>query len=271
MKFPRYTLLLCFLTAAFYFIFSSALLYIPTKTLMAFGFSFSNLLGIITYSFVHIGPNHVFGNVLLLFIIGFIAEQKLKGKDLVFIYLLSGAVAAIVFAIMRPETVLVGASAAVSGLIAVAFFVDIKKAVFGMLIFTLLVFLIGPPLLAYSQSQFELLKNRTTELEQEYNQALGELEEAIRENETERIENLSIEINKTIGELNITTHYQLNVEQGIERERESRTSPWVHLFGALTGLAYIFVFRRDIIWSLPSQLIPPTKKRKSKRGKTKKK
>lgn len=261
-KFPKYTLLLTVITVGFYFVFSNSLLFIPNSTLLFFGFSLTNLLGLVTYSFVHISPNHLFGNVLLLLTVGVIAEQKLSGKDFLIVYFLSGATSAFIFSLLQPDTVLVGASAAISGLVTTSFIVNIKRSVAGMIAFTLIVYAVGPVLMDYTQNQLQFLSIKTSSLEQAYNQTIEKLNEAIQTNNTEQIQNLTQQANSTFYELNQTSLYKVNLEQGIEREQQSRTSTIVHLIGAFTGLGYIFFFRRQLIWELPDQVIPKSKKKK---------
>ena len=252
--------MLIIVTIAFYFTMSSSLLYIPTTSLVALGFSFSNWWGILTYSFLHISPGHLLGNLILLFIVGVIAEQKLRLKDYFAIYFLSGSIAAIVFSTLVPETTLIGASAAISGLIAVAFIVDIKKALVGVFAFVVVLSILSPSLNSYTQNQYDYIISKEIELRENYSMILDELEYAKFTNDTEKVSELEVQKNQTFEELNTTYSHKTNIEHGMKREEKSHPSPLVHLFGALTGLVYIVLFRNDLINSFLDQIFPPPPK-----------
>lgn len=256
MKVPKVTLALAAITVLAYIVFSQSLLYIPSSILLQYGFSFDNWIGLIFYSFLHVSPNHLIGNLLLLLFVGTIAEQKLNKKDMTIIYFLSGAAAAITFSLLQQNTVLVGASAAISGLIAAAAVVDIKKFVVSIVAFSLLIFLIGPPLYQYSADQIELLRTQTNTLQQHLENTSQQLEIAKAQNDTALIQNLSQEFDTTYYELNTTTRAQTNLEEGVDREKRSSTSSLAHVIGAAVGFLYMWRRRPDLLWALPYQILP---------------
>jgi membrane associated rhomboid family serine protease len=270
MRVPKITISLAVITTAFYVALSQSLLYIPSKVLLQLGFNFENPIGILLYSFLHVSPNHVIGNLILLFIVGAIAEQKLNRKDIIGIYFLSSFAAAITFSLLTPNTIIVGASAAISGLISAAVVADIKKAVVGIVAFTVLMFLIGPPLYQYSADQIELLRDKTSVLEQQLQTTSLQLEMAIEQNNTVLIEQLQEKYDTTYYELNESTMAKVNVEEGVEREKRSQTSSLAHIVGAIVGFIYLWRIRPDILWKLPEQVLPKKYLRSKKQGRRKK-
>ncbi|NYZ79973.1 hypothetical protein H0N95_01835, partial [Candidatus Micrarchaeota archaeon] len=80
------------------------------------------------------------------------------------------------------------------------------------------------------------------------------LTQAIAANNTTAIIYYSEVKNKTVQAFNASKTGETNLEVGLRREKEAQTSPWVHLAGTLAGFTYLFVFRRDIIWEMPSQV-----------------
>ena len=260
-----YTLALTVAILLAYVVLSNSLLYIPTSALITFGFSLQNLLGLLTYSFIHVSPMHLIGNVLLLVPIGIIAEKKLRFKDYFAIFFLSAIVSALAYSVVQPNDVLVGASAAVAGLMAAAFLVDIKKTIVAMIAFSLLVIVITPQVTSFTDSQLSILNNKNMELQQALDSINQQIQNATQQNDTEAVQQLESDKNQTAQDLSNSAEQQANIEAGLQREKETRTNQIIHLVGALTGLAYLFAFRRDIVWEMPSQLMPRKSSRKKSR------
>lgn len=80
----------------------------------------------VSYIFVHSGSLHLFGNMLFLLIFGAALERQIRSVGLTIVFLLSGVMAAGVFALMTGVTSspLVGASGAVSGVMALYCFLN---------------------------------------------------------------------------------------------------------------------------------------------------
>ena len=308
-------------------------LYIPGPQLAAYGFILERPLTALSYSFIHLSPQHILANVALLLAVGIVAEQKLKTKDYIAIFFASAATSGVVFHILTPEpTVLVGASSAVSGILAASIFIDIKKAIVAILIFTVFLNFTAPVVEQHTREKLGVLEQETQQIEEEVNkteeklnkteeeinkteeeadeiekkineteQEIGEkmtrieylekecyeepinetaceeldeieeqkeqveeeLEEVEKgleekeeeiEEEKEKRQEITIGLNKTIERLMEKMQEKEVVEEGVEREERARTSSIVHLVGAITGLIYLGIFRRDIIWDLPSQV-----------------
>jgi membrane associated rhomboid family serine protease len=84
----------------------------------------------ISYIFVHSGFLHLIGNMLFLVIFGAALERQVGGLAFLVVFLLSGVIAAGTFAIMTGVTSspLVGASGAVSGIMALYCFLNWNRA-----------------------------------------------------------------------------------------------------------------------------------------------
>jgi hypothetical protein len=249
------TLLLAALTVLAYFVFSVFLIYIPMQTLVDYGFMFSNPIGLVTYPFMHVSPGHLIGNVLLLIPIGLVAEQKLRWKDYFVIYFLAGAVAAVLFGLMYPDVVLVGASAAISGLIAAAAVVDFKKAIAAVIIFSIFMSIVGPQIAIFTKQQLDELEKQNNQLSLKITDVDQQITVAVKKNDTEAVKRLLTEKNETVKKMNESIIRSTNLQEGMQREKGVVTSPLVHLAGTLVGFAYIFAFRRDVLWEMSSQLI----------------
>lgn len=86
-------------------------------------FSLSDLfkqpLTLIGYQFTHPTFSHLFGNMLMLVLFGPACEAYLGRIKFVFLFLVSGILSALGFAMIWEQALLVGASGAISGLIAI--------------------------------------------------------------------------------------------------------------------------------------------------------
>lgn len=71
----------------------------------------------VTHMFLHSGFAHLLFNLYALFIFGPLLEQKVGAKRWLTIYFVAGIIAALVHVFIYPESVAVGASAAIMGII----------------------------------------------------------------------------------------------------------------------------------------------------------
>ena len=250
------TIILSSLIVLVYLALSPTLLFIPTSTLLAFGFNWGNLVGLFTYSFLHISPAHLVGNLILLLSVGFIAESKLSSKEFYGIYLTAGALSAVVYGFLFPQNYLVGASAAISALLAIAFIIDIKKTLVFVLFASLMISIISPELQVLTQTKFAELQEQSYQLQKSLKEVNNKIAIAKSLNKSKEASELIENKSKQIQQFNKTSNNLLVVNQGIEREKHAQTSPLVHLAGAFTGIGYLFLFRRELIWKIPSQIMP---------------
>ena len=89
--------------------------------------------------------------------------------------------------------------------------------------------------------------------ETEYNTLISSLTDSL-SNKTSELQDLEQKQNNTTEQLIDTLGKTQNIEQGREREEEVKSPVIVHLAGFFTAFAYIFIFRRDILWSLPDNM-----------------
>ena len=274
----KYTLILVLLTSAFYFVFSSFFLFIPNSTIYEFGFSVSNWIGLITYPFLHISLIHLLGNMFLLMAIGFVVEEKLNWKDYYALYLISAVTAGIFFVMLSPNVLLAGASAAIGGFLIPACLIDFKKTIAYIVMFSLASMLIAPVITDAVTTFYGQSRQIGTELETAYNQTVAQKEQvaqniSVLDDKFNRGEITITEYNRSKQELvqiadNLTKQQETvyanlnntaatvsNIEEGMTREQTSKSSLAVHMFGSFMGLAYIAIFRRDIIWNSGYQVL----------------
>lgn len=83
----------------------------------------------VTYQFIHSGSLHFVSNMMLLLFFGFVIESMFGGLTVAVVYLLSGIVGALYYELMNGinNAPLVGASAAVSGLMAFYFLMETRR------------------------------------------------------------------------------------------------------------------------------------------------
>jgi membrane associated rhomboid family serine protease len=83
----------------------------------------------VTYQFIHSGPFHFLSNMMLLVFFGFAVEAMFGGFTVAFVYLISGVLGALYYELMNGvnSAPLVGASAAVSGLMAFYFVAEPRR------------------------------------------------------------------------------------------------------------------------------------------------
>ncbi len=244
---------LCLLITLAYLVLSKDYVYIPWQYLKEYGFLLSNPLTVFSYAFLHISPTHLISNLLLLVLVGVIAEEKISSKEYYAVFFSSAIIAAVVFALLVPNTILVGASAAISGVLAIAFFVDFKKTIITVLIFSLVL----PPVTSVINTQvqhyYSSLVVEKQSLEEKQKTIEIEISKAVKENNTALVEKLHEEKQKIIVEKQKKEALTTAIEEGKEREKQAVVMQVVHVAGALTGVVFLLLFRKDILINIPEQ------------------
>lgn len=102
-------------------------------------------LSVFASMFVHSGPMHVIGNMVYLFVFGPVVEDRLGRVRYTGLYLASGAVATVAFALTdtAAQVPLVGASGAISGVLGAYLVVQFRSRVITLVFFVLPVRLPG--------------------------------------------------------------------------------------------------------------------------------
>jgi hypothetical protein len=216
--------------------------------------------------------------MFLLMAIGFVVEEKLNWKDYYALYLISAVTAGIFFVMLSPNVLLAGASAAIGGFLIPACLIDFKKTIAYIVMFSLASMLIAPVITDAVTTFYGQSRQIGTELETAYNQTVAQKEQvaqniSVLDDKFNRGEITITEYNRSKQELvqiadNLTKQQETvyanlnntaatvsNIEEGMTREQTSKSSLAVHLFGSFMGLAYIAIFRRDIIWNSGYQVL----------------
>lgn len=225
------TLILVIAVLVPYYVLSNGTFYLPEGTLESLGFaSQSGPATYVTHLFTHVGLQHLAANTIPLIAFGLLLESVLAGYHILAIFLISGIFSSILFTMLNPSVLLIGASTGVSGLMAASTLLKPKQALV-LLIATLLLLLAFNPLVDYYNSlQVQSLQDQKSTLEQSVQQLL-------KENKTEEAAAQNQSLATVQTKLVQTT-------EGIQREHETPTDFWVHLFGAGFGALYIVLFAR---------------------------
>ena len=225
------TVLLAILILVPYFQLSGGLLYLSDEVLSSLSFSSNpEPQNFLTHLFAHVGIQHLLGNLLPLLLFGLVLEGVLAGLDVIFIFLISGILSSVLFTVLNPGVILVGASTGVAGLMAAATALKPKKSLALLVLVPLLLLVSVPTAEFFSQRQLAGLEEQKTMLAEEIPKLIAEqkFEEAARANET----------------LSVVEVKLAQTEEGVVREKATRTDLFVHLFGAVFGLGFLFVFRK---------------------------
>lgn len=215
------TIFLSAALVAVYFAFSNGTPYLPSSVLNAFGLGESPA-GIFAHLFLHVGVIHLIGNLLPLIAFSLLLETVLVWTDVAAIFLASGALGGAFFAFLNPGVALIGASAAISGLMAAAAALKPKLA---------LVLLVAIPLTDFGERAFERgLLDKKTALENEIPLLLAQ--------------NRTVEAVQANASLQTVSTQVEQTAEGKAREAATPTDFAVHAFGAFVGVAFLWFFRR---------------------------
>ncbi len=226
----------------------------PLENLDAYGVSQSSPLGAVTYSFLHVGLKHLAGNLIVILLMGLVVERVLGWKDTLGIYLTSGIGAGLVYIFFYPNALVIGSSAAISGLILAGYAVDVKKAFVVLAAVLLLV-----PAVVYPGVNAGLdwitAQRTAQELEvsaerQVIEQQLFEVREQIEAgNYTEETLELEQELSLLAEEKGVECKQasvkKVTVVVGRQREETTPVSFEIHVFGMVIAALYLALFRRD--------------------------
>ncbi|MFH1056901.1 MAG: rhomboid family intramembrane serine protease [Candidatus Micrarchaeota archaeon] len=226
------TLLLALAMLVPFYLLSGGTFYLQEGLLQELSFGQGAPLGnYITHLFTHVGLVHFAGNFVPLVLFGVLLETGVGFVHVLAIFLFSGLLSSVLFAFLNPAVVLVGASTGVSGIMAAATAISPKKALALLIATPLLLLMVNPLMGLYNSAQVDRLAEQKAGLEEKVQVLLSEnkIQEALEQNDS--LVKVSAVLEQTKG--------------GIQREKEIPTDVLVHLFGALFGAVYVFVFRRD--------------------------
>ncbi len=226
------SILICLILAFSYFYLSGGSHYIPQESLAALSFSKYAPQNIVFHTLIHTGLYHLLANLATLFLFALVVELALGALDVFIIFLVSEVLAAILFVYLNPNVAMVGASAGISGLLGAAMTANLKRALAAVLIAAVLVQFVLSPFLTITLANYAVgtgEKAITLDREVKDAEASGDLEKA----EEKRTEFEGVV--KEYGDF----------ESGRQFEVQTSTDAWVHGYGAIFGILYVFIFRRE--------------------------
>ncbi len=232
-RIPFASLLLVVAITGVYFWFSNGTLYLPDATVQSLSLNAQQYPeSAFTHLFIHVGVLHLIGNVVPLFLFALLFEFAVGALDVLVVFFASGVLASTLFVLTNPGVFLVGASAGVSGLIGAAFATRPRATTLALLFTPLLLgFVVYPYLSALSTTQASTLEEQTQLLQQN-------LTLLVQQNRTAE----AAQVNQT---LTLVQNQKTITEQGRAREAATPSDLSVHVYGALIGIAYVFLARRD--------------------------
>jgi membrane associated rhomboid family serine protease len=236
MKFPYATIVLILFLVGTYFYLSNFSLYSSESQLLELSFHITkDPILVLVYMFVHTGIYHLFGNLTPLILFAFLLEQKTRSKDTLAIFLLSGVSSAIAFSLFEPKFALLGASAAIAGLMGAATARDPKKAFIALILTPFLIYLVVFPTITFTS---DTLRQQLTTAQLK---SSDELKTAIMMGQTEKAAQLNATVNSLKREVETIT-------EGEKFERETPTSITIHLLGAIFGIIYLYILNKKEFW-----------------------
>ncbi len=252
---PYATITMLALCAIAYLAVSGGEAYVyPLGNLDAYGVSLSNPAGALTYSFLHVGLKHLVGNLIVILAMGLVVERVLGWKDTLKIYLVSGIGAGLLYIFLYPNALVIGSSAAISGLILAGYVVDVKKAFIVLAAILLLVpaFVYpgvnaGLDWLTAQRTAQELQANAESQMaEQQLCAIRQQIEKGNATAETLALEySLAQLAQQREEEYKEASGQRATIVVGRAREEATPVSFEIHVFGMVMAALYLAAFRRD--------------------------
>ncbi|MFA6049548.1 MAG: rhomboid family intramembrane serine protease [Candidatus Micrarchaeia archaeon] len=229
-KIPVATLALSIAVLGAYFFLSGGNPYISDEAFGPLAAVWGNgAFGVFTHLFLHVGPPHLFGNLLPLLLFGAIVEIAAGSRAALAVFFISGVLSGALFSFLNPGVPLAGASAAVSGLMGAALVSKPRKALVFLLATPVVLQFLVVPAVNYGSSMY------SQSVSQQAVQLSQEVKTLVAQNRTAEAVVVSQKLERVEGQAQ-------QVAQGKKREFESETTLSVHLFGAILGVLYLFLF-----------------------------
>ncbi len=231
LKFAGAALIALVLSGAYAFL-SNFSVYIKQEVLLAFSFSVERIHNIFSYLLVHTGFSHLAVNIVSGAAFAIVVESVLGFADTIAIFVVSGVLTAVAFTVINPNTALIGASAGVSGLLGASFFLDPKKAIWGIVLSLAAASLVIAPV------SFQGVETAGASIDSSMSVALQEQSAALAEgnlNNAKLAEEKIHKIQKQEQEFAVSRNFEI----------ETKTDFWIHGYGAVFGCLYVLIFRRE--------------------------
>jgi len=226
----RATVAIALLLALGYFLLSQGSLFIPKELLVSLSFGGFKPLNLLSYMFAHMSIWHLALNLIMLLAFAGIVEEALSPKDVAGIFFFSGFLTVAAFSFFYPFVSLFGASGGVFGLMACAFVLKPKKALYA-LAWAMVLLLIAFPLLGLAVQMQEGAFAQANQAKE------SKLAAAIQSGNQQKIAIASIESEKA-GQALAGFNESEDFASGAE------TSYFLHSFAAIFGIAYLLLFKR---------------------------
>ncbi|MBU1197597.1 rhomboid family intramembrane serine protease [Candidatus Micrarchaeota archaeon] len=237
-RFPWGTLILALSLIIVYVLLSQETTYIPSSSLYEYALTNLNPYSYVTHLFVHVGILHFIGNLIPLILFALVFEMAVAWPHVVSVFLFSGILASFIFALTNPFIALIGASAGISGLLGAALALKPKQALVVLLAIPFLLSFIVIPGATYVDDWYAgRLQSDQQRLRNQYATALNASQY-----------NRSAELQMHVQQLNSSLHQTdkklETTQEGKSREESVPTDLFVHIYGVLAGLLYVYLFRR---------------------------
>jgi len=235
-KWPSGTVFLSGTAVILYLLLSQGTFYIPDTQLSGLAFFIGNPFALFSHLFVHVGVFHLVGNLIPLIAFALLLELATSSFDVVGIFIFSGSLSAILFAVLNPGTAIVGASAAIAGMMGALTALKPKQSVILLLAVPLFVSFVAIPYAATLQHKEEVKLVQAAQVLQQNVTVL------VQQNKTQEAAQVNQSLQQVAQQVQIT-------QKGRERERITPTDFFVHAYGAAFGIAYLFLFRRKKLYA----------------------
>jgi len=215
-----------------YLVLSGGGYFIPAEKIVSMGFGLSQPHNIFSFLLVHTGYVHLLANIVSIAVFAVLVERVLGSRATVFIFLFAQYGAAVVFSVLNPNTVLVGASAGASGLMAAGLALRPARGVAAIVILLIAMNMVFIPL---SSAVLEQHKEGIAAEEL----GLGsQIDEAVERGDDEA----ATALNKSLME---GRERMRGIEAGELMQEKTPTDFWIHGYAAFFGVLYLFAFRRE--------------------------
>jgi len=241
-KLPVATITLSALLVFFYFVVSGGSAYVaPLSKIYPLGVSGYNIVGAFTYLFMHIGIKHLLGNLIAFIVFGAIAEQKISKTHIVGIFLASGVLGGVGYALLNPTVWVVGASAAIAGILVAAAIAEPKNALIALL---LVMYFVPNVILPATDGALNQMEKNKLIAAAKAKMGLTQLENEMGGNYTSEalVEKMALE-----EQYNMEVASRQTLSSGRKTEAATPASFEIHAIGGLVAAAFVFLFDRRIV------------------------
>jgi len=271
-KIPWASALLVVLVLASYLYFGAEP-YASSAAIGAFGLALWNPIGVVTSLFMHQGVQHLLANLIPLAAFALLLESTtLSGGAVIVIFLASGMAGGLVYVLLNPGALIIGASAAIAGLMSAAVALKPKQAIaLAVIVALLAVFIVGPASDFFTGARKTQVQSDVASLTLEnaaaqaqaaaaqaaVNETGARVTELEKRGETAQAEEARVQLEREKAELDAAAAAEKQSNASLaaaqakaeefargEEHAEAPATILPHAVGALVGLALVFAFRK---------------------------